>query len=69
MRKWFPKNIGFTGRLFRGAIALALLIYAYTAQSWLALAASIFVFFEAFMSWCVVYHFLGINRCPVKKKK
>lgn len=69
MRKWFPKNMGLAGRLFRGAIALALFIYACEAQSWIALAASVFVFFEAFMSWCVVYHFLGISRCSVKKKK
>lgn len=69
MKYKLPKNIGLAGRLLRFTIALALLVFAYIEMSWVALAASLFVFFEALMSWCVVYHFLGINRCPVKKKK
>jgi len=69
MKYKLPKNIGLAGRILRFTIAVALLAYAYYKMSWVALILSLFVFFEAFMSWCVVYHFLGINRCPVKKKK
>ncbi|MDE3046585.1 MAG: DUF2892 domain-containing protein [Verrucomicrobiota bacterium] len=60
------KNIGTPDRLFRLAIAIGLLIYAYMGQSWIALAASLFVFFEAAMSWCVLYQLLGKNSCPRK---
>jgi hypothetical protein len=69
MKKYLPQNIGTSGRIFRLVIAIALLFYAYYEKSWLALAASLFTFFESYMSWCVMYHILGINRCPVKKKK
>lgn len=61
------KNLGMSGRLLRLAIAIVLLAYAYWAQSWIALAASLFTFFEAWMSWCIVYQILGINSCPTKK--
>ncbi|MCX6990800.1 MAG: DUF2892 domain-containing protein [Chlamydiae bacterium] len=63
-----PKNIGLSGRILRFTIAGVLLALAYVKLSWVLLALSLFVFFEAFMSWCVVYYFLGINRCPTKKK-
>ena len=62
------KNIGLSGRILRFTIACGLLTLAYMKLSWILLAIALFVFFEAFMSWCVVYHFLGINRCPTKKK-
>ncbi len=61
------KNIGTPGRILRLIIALGLLFGAYTYHSWLLLALSLFVFFEAFASWCIVYHFLGINHCKIKK--
>lgn len=62
------KNLGTPGRILRFLIAIALLIWAYFAKSWLLLAASLFTFFEALMSWCIVYQLLGINHCPIKKK-
>ena len=63
-----PKNIGLAGRILRFTIACGLLALAYLKLSWVLLALALFVFFEAFMSWCVVYYFLGINRCPKSKK-
>ncbi len=58
------KNIGTSGRLLRLAGAIALLGYAYWQGSWIAFGASLFVFFEAAMSWCVVRQLLGKNSCP-----
>lgn len=62
------KNIGTSGRLLRFAIALALLFFAYQNRSWILIAASLFVFYEALASWCIIYQFLGINSCPTQKK-
>ncbi len=60
------KNIGSAGRLLRFSIGLGLLWLAYDRKSYILLFFALFTFFEAFMSWCVVYAFLGINRCPKK---
>ncbi|MBI2742401.1 MAG: DUF2892 domain-containing protein [Chlamydiales bacterium] len=65
----FKKNIGTPDRLVRLAIALLLLVYAYWKMSWIALIFSTFVFFESFMSWCLLYQILGRSTCPLKKKK
>jgi len=61
------KNLGTIDRVIRLVLATILLIYAAWAPSAIALILSLFVYFEAFASWCVVYHFLGINRCPIDK--
>jgi len=61
------KNIGKRDRLIRLAIALGLLLYAYWQWSWVALIFSLFVFFEAGMSWCIVYQLLGKNSCPIDR--
>ncbi len=65
----FKKNIDFSGRIFRIAIAVALLIYAVWMNSWVALIFSAFTFFESFMSWCVFYQLIGKNSCPIEKNK
>lgn len=62
----FKKNIETSGRILRLSIAILLLIFAIWAKSWIALIVSLFVFFEAAMSWCIVYQLLGKNSCPVK---
>jgi Protein of unknown function (DUF2892) len=69
MRFKLPKNIDTSGRLLRFSIGILLLGYAYWKMSWVALVFAGFIFFEAFMSWCIVYQILGINSCPMKKKK
>ncbi|MGK5595712.1 MAG: YgaP family membrane protein [Parachlamydiaceae bacterium] len=63
------KNLDTNGRLLRAMIAVLLLAYAIVEKSWLALFFSLFVFFEAYMSWCVLYQILGINHCPIDKDK
>lgn len=45
-----------------------LLALAYWKMSWILLIIGLFVLFESFMSWCVVYQILGKNSCPIKKK-
>lgn len=69
MRLRPKKNINTNGRILRFAFAIGLLIYAAVEKSWFAGACSIFVFFESFMSWCVVYQILGKNSCPISKEK
>ena len=58
------KNIGKSGRLFRGLIGVGLLFYAWWAHSLIALIFALFVFFEAWFSWCVFYQLIGKNSCP-----
>lgn len=61
-------NIGTKDRLIRLVLAIVLLILAWAASSWILLAASVFVFYEAIASWCVIYQLLGKNSCPINKK-
>jgi len=68
-RTIFPKNLGLSGKVLRGLIAVFLLYLAYLNQSWVLLLMACFVAFESLMSWCVVFHLLGINQCPINKKK
>ncbi len=53
----------------RASIGILLLAYGIWKMSWFAIAAAFFTLFEAYMSWCIVYQFLGINRCPLQKNK
>ena len=58
------KNIGTLDRIIRVVIGLLLLAYAIWQGSWIALGFAIFTFFEAFMSWCILYQLIGKNTCP-----
>lgn len=62
------KNIGTTDRVIRYLLAMLLLVYSLWSGSWIAFGFSIFVFYEALASWCVLYQFLGKNSCPIDKK-
>lgn len=62
------KNIGTNDRLLRLAIAILLLIFSWLLPSVILFALSLFVFYEAFASWCVLYQLLGKNSCPIDKK-
>jgi hypothetical protein len=62
------KNMGNTDRIIRLILAVLLLIYAYNQASWLAFACSLFTFYEATASWCVLYQLLGKNTCPLSKQ-
>lgn len=61
------KNIGTKDRLIRLALAIALLLFAFIEKSWIALAASAFVFYEAIAGWCLFYQMIGKNTCPTKR--
>lgn len=63
------KNIGPSGRIFRLSIGILLLAFAIWQKSWIAFALAVFTFFEAYMSWCVLYQILGKNSCPIEPKK
>jgi len=62
----FKKNIGTKDRLVRLTIGVVLLALAYWLSSFVFLAAALFTFFEALMSWCVLYQILGKSSCPRK---
>jgi len=61
-------NMGTTDRVIRLVLAILLLIYAYSQSSWLAFGGSLFTFYEAGASWCVLYQLMGKNTCPLAKK-
>lgn len=63
------KNIGTKDRIIRLVLALIFLGVAIWERSWIALAASLFTFYEAFMGWCILYQLLGINSCQINNKK
>jgi Protein of unknown function (DUF2892) len=62
------RNMGNTDRIIRLVLAVLILIYAYIQSSWLALGCSLFTFYEASASWCVLYQLMGKNTCPLSKK-
>lgn len=62
------KNIGTEDRIFRLAIALLLLAYAWWQGSWIALGFALFTFYEAFAGWCILYQILGKSSCNIPKK-
>jgi hypothetical protein len=61
------KNIGTEGRILRFALAVLLLFMAWYWSSWILLIVSLFVFYEALASWCIIYQWLGKNSCPISK--
>lgn len=63
------QNIGTKDRWLRLAIGLLLLFLAWWASSWLLLAISLFVFYEALVGWCLLYQLLGKNSCKIHKSK
>lgn len=62
------RNLDNKGRIIRLIIALLLLAYAWWNSSWIALAFSLFTFYEAFAGWCVFFQLLGKSSCPIDKK-
>ena len=62
------KNLNWQGRLVRFVLGVVVLGYAVWQNSWIALLLAAFIFFEAFMSWCILYQILGINHCPRERK-
>ena len=62
------RNMGNTDRIIRLVLAVLILIYAYIQSSWLALGCSLFTFYEASASWCVLYQLMVKNTFPLSKK-
>ena len=69
MHHFLTKNIDTKGRILRFSLGLILLCLSYFFSSWILLAAAIFTFLEAVMSWCVLYQLMGKNSCPTSKGK
>ncbi len=67
MKRILTKNIGKRGRILRFCVAMLLLGGAYYYSSFTLLIVALFVFFEAFMSWCVVLQMFGKGSCKIKK--
>lgn len=61
-------NIGTTDRLIRLAIAIVLLLLAWHYSSWILLALSVFVFYEALAGWCAFYQLIGKDTCGINRK-
>jgi hypothetical protein len=61
------KNIGTPDRVVRLVFAILLLFGAWWEHSWILFAVSLFVFYEALASWCVLYQLLGKDTCNIKK--
>ena len=62
-------NIGTYDRLVRLVIGIVLISLAIVNKSTLMALGGIFSLYEAVSSWCVFYHFLGKNTCPIKNPK
>lgn len=61
------KNLNQSGRRVRFLMAILLFVFSLFFKSFTLLFIGAFVLFEALFSWCIVYHFLGINQCKLKK--
>lgn len=59
------KNIGTSDRILRLIFGILLLAFAWWQTTWLAFAFALFTFYEALTSWCVFFHLIGKNTCPV----
>lgn len=60
------KNIGKKDRLIRLGIAAILFSMAWWLKSWVLFACGLFTLYEAVASWCLLYHLMGKNTCPVR---
>lgn len=63
------KNIGTNDRIIRLILGLVALLIAWYTSSWILLAVSLFLFYEAIASWCALYQLLGKNSCDVDLDK
>jgi hypothetical protein len=63
------KNIGALDRLIRLLVACVLLLIAWWKGSGLILLFSLFTFYEALVSWCLLYQLIGKNSCPLDSRK
>ncbi len=59
------KNIGTQDRILRAVMGVIFLTLALWFRSWILGGFALFCFFEAAVSWCLMYQLLGKNSCPV----
>lgn len=59
-------NINKNGRVIRGAIGFALILFYFFLSKPVLLFFAGFTFFEAVFSWCGFYALLGKNTCPLE---
>lgn len=58
-------NIGKTDRVLRFVLGGVFILLAIYLRSGMLLLAGLFALYEAFSSWCVFYHVIGKNTCPL----
>lgn len=63
----FKKNLDLPGRVIRATLGLILITIGLFLKSWSLSLIALFVLIEALMSWCILFAFLGINKCKIKK--
>ena len=61
----FKKNINRAERILRLLLAIILFVWAIWQHSFIVLIVSLFLFFEVFISWCLLYQLIGKNSCPL----
>jgi hypothetical protein len=61
------KNIGTRDRLIRLGLAGVFLGLSWYFKSWILLLVALFIFYEAFIGWCIVYQLLGKTSCPLNR--
>lgn len=62
------KNLNRSGRIARLIFALVLFTASIYYHSLTLLFVGAFVLFEVLFSFCLFYHLMGINKCPIDKK-
>lgn len=60
------KNLNMCGRVLRGVVGVALLVYAAWTHSWWMGFLGLFVCFEAVAGWCAVRQLFGKDSCSRK---
>lgn len=61
--------MGLLDRGIRFLLGLILLVLAWYWSSWILLFFALFCFYEAYASWCVMYHIIGRNTCAYDRDK
>ncbi len=72
MAKFFAPNEGPVDRVIRAVLGVSLGVLAYFMIGWLQIVLGVMavvLVFTAITGFCGLYTLLGINTCPLPKKK
>jgi hypothetical protein len=72
MAKFFAPNEGPIDRVIRGVLGISLGVLAYFMIGWLQIVLGVMavvLVFTAITGFCGLYSLLGVNTCPLPKKK